>query len=435
MRTALLTAASAALVSAQQDCSTIPPSAFVPISLRNSRGVELSLLPYGGTAQRLLVPLPGAPPTAPPIDILLGFDAPVDYCAGGPTAQHPYFGALIGQVANRIPNCTFSLGGKRFTPPCNEQSSVTHLNDTLHGGTVGWDRRVWSPARAPTATEAELTLDSPAGFMGFPSSLRISAAHALLDPPAGAPAGALGAWELRWRVTNVGAEPTPVAPTMHAYFMLSGFKGEDTVLKHVLRMRNATRYEAVDAGLIPTGELVDVTKEQRWMDFTAAKALGADFPLPSGASGYDNAWIFEGAGGGKREFALQAELEAAASGLRMEVWTDAPSVQVLVACGVAFPAPRHPPSHMPLTRPPPPLSAPPARSYTGNFLEATGPTAVAKKKAQRFPGQGPTYAQHSAVTFEAQEYIGAANIPSFPSITLAPGGTYTQRTAYVLSRA
>lgn len=409
---------------APQDCAAIAPDAFRARVLKNSRGLELAVLPFGGTLQRLLVPtstgavddiLLGlcvhvrvcycaaraqrralAPPRVPPTPHAPRSDDATSYCTGGATTQHPYFGALIGRVANRIAQCAFTLGGVRYATPCNEHSAATGLNDTLHGGTVGYDRRVWAVSAAG-ASALELALTSPDGEEGFPSSLELRVHYSLLDPPQGAPAGALGALDIDYRVTNTGSLPTPAAPTNHAYFHLSGFRGEETVLAHILRMANATRYEAIDAGLIPTGELVDVTRTQRWMDFTAAKSLGRDFPLPSGAAGYDNAWVFAKAGA----FVPQAELLAPASGLRMTMWTDAPSVQV----------------------------------YTGNFLNASGPTAVTKKRAQQFPGQGLTYAQHSAVTFEAQRYIGALEHPALPSIVLAPGGVYTQHTAYVLERA
>jgi len=367
----------ASALAAPQDCASLPPTAFEPLSLRNANGLELVLLPYGGTAQALRVPQHSG---EPPLDVLLGFDDPRDYCTGGVTSQHPYFGALIGRVANRIARCSFSLGASTYHTPCNEFQPATGLNDTLHGGTIGYDRRVWTVANRVGRTSVELTLDSPNGEMGFPSELAISVTHTLRD---GTGPGAHGAWDLQWKITNVGSLPTPVAPTMHAYFMLSGFKGEDTVLPHVLQMANATRYEVVDAGLIPTGELVDVTKEQRWMDFTAPKALGRDFPLPSGAAGYDNAWLFAGGGGA---FLPQADLFAPASGVRMVTLTDAPSVQV----------------------------------YTGNFLNATGPTQVMKKRSQRFSGQGLYYQQHSAITFEAQEYIGVRDAVAARASRRAP---------------
>ena len=359
----LLSCAPALAQPPPQDCSALPRDAFAPLTLFNSKGLALSVLPYGGTAQRLIVPLK----TGPPIDVLLGFDSPEWYCSGGPTLQHPYFGALIGRVANRIAKCSFTLGSTVYHTPCNEHSAATGQNDTLHGGTVGYDRRVWS-VTARSAASATLELVSLDGEEGFPSDLHLRVVYTVTEPPQGAGAGELGAWDLTWSITNAGALPTPAAPTQHAYFMLSGFRGgEETVLAHTLRLANASRYEEIDAGLIPTGRLIDVAS-QPWMDFTGpARAVGGDFPLPSGAAGYDNAWVFSGPPTA-RAFAPQAELQAPSVGLRMVTWTDAPSVQV----------------------------------YTGNFLSASGPTAVAKKRSQMSPGGSENYEQHSAITFETQ---------------------------------
>ena len=310
----------------QQECNALGQDAFTPQVLRNSRGVSLTVLPFGGTAQSLLLPHGGAH-SKPPLDILLGFDEPKFYCTGGPEVQHPYFGALIGRVANRIAQCQFTLGGESYKTPCNEFQAATGLNDTLHGGNVGYDRRVWNVTNR-TPSSLVLELDSPDGEMGFPSSLHLIVTYSILDPPQGSPATELGAWDIRYSIKNTGVLPTPVAPTNHAYFMLSGFEGEETVLKHVLRMVNGTRYEEVDRGLIPTGKLIDVLTDQTWMDFTKGKPVGENFPLPSGASGYDNAWIFEGNDGSS--FVPQADIFSPASLIRMVTYTDAPSLQVCV---------------------------------------------------------------------------------------------------------
>lgn len=326
-RSSLLLASILAVVHSQgppQDCSSLPKDAFVPHTLRNSRGLELHVLSYGGVAQSLYVPRAGGGGGGPPLDVLLGFDDPTWYCTGGPMDQHPYFGALIGRVVNRIARCKFTLDGTVYTPPCNEFQPATGLNDTLHGGTIGYDRRVWNITDR-TPTKLVLELDSPDGEMGFPSSLHLTVTYQVTEPPQGSPPEELGAWDIQYAIVNTGTLPTPAAPTNHAYFMLSGFDGEETVLGHTLAMKNATQFEVVDKGLIPTGALVDVTKEERWMDFTAPKVLGKDFPLPSGASGYDNAWIFANYDGA---FLPQADITSPISHIRMLTFTDAPSVQM-----------------------------------------------------------------------------------------------------------
>ena len=53
-----------------QDCATIDADAFVPRVLRNAKGLEVGVLPFGGTLQRLLVPTGRAPDEVD--DILLG---------------------------------------------------------------------------------------------------------------------------------------------------------------------------------------------------------------------------------------------------------------------------------------------------------------------------------------------------------------------------
>ena len=56
-----------------------------------------------------------------PRDVVLGWDDPIQYCAN---AQHTYFGATIGRVANRIAHGSFELGGKTYHTPLNEKVRV-----------------------------------------------------------------------------------------------------------------------------------------------------------------------------------------------------------------------------------------------------------------------------------------------------------------------
>lgn len=49
----------------------------------------------------------------------------------------PYFGETIGRVANRISDAKFELNGKTYSVPANDGVN------SLHGGHVGWGKRVW----------------------------------------------------------------------------------------------------------------------------------------------------------------------------------------------------------------------------------------------------------------------------------------------------
>lgn len=142
------------------NCSTQPDGAFTPIVLKNGLNMELSFIPYGGTVTKLVV---GG------TDVLLGFDNLEDYCGG---EKHPYFGALIGRVANRIAQGSFDLNGRTYHTPINEPPPDGG-NDTLHGGFVGFDRRVWDVAVNEAGNGAMLRYDSFDGEEGFPGAVTV----------------------------------------------------------------------------------------------------------------------------------------------------------------------------------------------------------------------------------------------------------------------
>jgi len=64
-------------------------------------------------------------------DIVLGFDSTKSYMAPG-----PYFGAVVGRVANRLKRGKFTIDGVEHKVICNDG-----LN-SLHGGAQGFDKKV-----------------------------------------------------------------------------------------------------------------------------------------------------------------------------------------------------------------------------------------------------------------------------------------------------
>ena len=77
-----------------------------------------------------------------------------------------YFGAVVGPVANRIANGKFTLDGKEYTLPQNNNGQ------TLHGGTLGVDRIVWD-VKSCTENEIVFTTLLPDGQDGFPANRSI----------------------------------------------------------------------------------------------------------------------------------------------------------------------------------------------------------------------------------------------------------------------
>ena len=96
--------------------------------LTNKNGVEACITNYGGRIVSLMVPDRDGNLT----DVELGHDSIANYLA-----DDGNFGALIGRYGNRIGNGKFTLDGKEYTLPINNNGHC------LHGGLIGYDKKVW----------------------------------------------------------------------------------------------------------------------------------------------------------------------------------------------------------------------------------------------------------------------------------------------------
>ena len=199
------------------NCSSFAPSVFTPISLTNNvPGMKINVIPYGATLVNVYVP------DAKGIirDVILGFDDTVNYCNG---ASHPYFGAAIGRIANRIGNGTFVLDGVTYTTPINERYSHPYpggnpAGDTLHGGTVGWDRREWTVMKY-NGSSVTFGLLSPDGEEGFPGDLTVLLTYTLTDKTT----DAHPAWDVQYSAFTTSPvtviATSQVRGTLHRWLM------------------------------------------------------------------------------------------------------------------------------------------------------------------------------------------------------------------------
>lgn len=252
-------------------------------TLTNKHGLVAKITNYGGIWTHMLVPDRNGQLG----DILLGFDTPAGY-----QGDHPYFGALVGRVANRIAKGRFELDGKQY------ELAVNNGPNHLHGGLKGYDKVVWTPRRL-SPQSLELKYSDPAGANGYPGQVEVTVVYTLTDDD-----------ELRIDYTARSDARTPLNLTNHAYFNLGG--GKD-ILGHVLQLF-ADRYTPVDDTLIPTGEILEVAGTD--MDFTR--------PRPIGKGGYDHNFVVNGEAGKLRPV---ARVEEPTSGRVMEIFSDQPGVQ------------------------------------------------------------------------------------------------------------
>jgi aldose 1-epimerase len=258
-------------------------------------GLQVEVLEFGAVVRRLRVPTPGGPR-----DVVLNLDALEDY-----ERDTAYIGAVVGRVANRIADGRFTLDGHEV------QIEVNEPPNTLHGGRVGFNKRVWRlQETAEDGRSATLTYVSPDGEAGFPGGVEVQARYALV---------AADTLEIAYEAQ--ADAPTTVNLSQHLYFNLLGDRAS-TILDHRLQVA-ADRFTPVDAALIPTGELAAV--DGRPFDFRDGKAvqaaLAGDDAQLALAGGIDLNWALTQG----EEPALRL---VAPDGLWLELRTDQPGVQI-----------------------------------------------------------------------------------------------------------
>ena len=272
------------------------------VTLKNSHGVELHAISYGGIITSLKVPDRAGKPG----DVVLGFDKPESYWADPPP---PFFGAIVGRYGNRIGKGKFTLDGKPYSLATN--NGVNHL----HGGNKGFDKVLWAIATkdAPEGSQAIFSRTSKDGEEGYPGNLQVRVTYTLTEKN-----------ELIVDYHATTDKATPVNLTQHSYFNLAG-EGSGDILGHQLTI-DADRYTPVDDTLIPTGELAPVQGTP--FDFRQPTAIGAridqDNPQLKNGKGYDHNWVLTRKGTGLQH---AARLTDPKSGRTMDVATTEPGLQ------------------------------------------------------------------------------------------------------------
>lgn len=331
-------------------------------TLVNSAGAEARISNYGGVIVSLKMPDRNGVLD----DVVLGYDT-----LDGYLNDNFFMGALIGRYCNRIAAGGFSLNDKKY------QLAQNRGGNHLHGGNVGFNKRVWKAENRVEGNDAilELTYFSPDGEEEYPGNVQVKVIYTLTAQN-----------ELKIDYLAETDKDTLVNLTNHSYFNLGG-SASDSILDHMLQI-NADKFLPVDHTLIPTGALRRV--ENTPMDFISPAAIGARIQQPDEqlelASGYDQNFVLNRSG---ERLSYAARVEEPLSGRVMEVFTTKPGMQF----------------------------------YSGNRLQD-----MAGKN-------GRVHQARAAFCLETQFFPDSPNKPHFPSAVLTPGKKYRQTTIYQFSVA
>lgn len=211
--------------------------------LISDAGFHATILSYGATLQSLTFP--------DGTDVVLGFDNIEGYLG-----NHPYLGAAIGRVANRIGGASFEIDGTEFKLPKNED------RNNLHSGPNGFDSINWFGEIDGNTLILRYT--SPDGHQGFPGEL-LTELRFSFDGST-----------LALDIQAIIDKPCPVNITYHPYFNLTD-GGATPCTDHHLQILTH-RFTPTDDANLPTGSIISAHDGTQF-DYSAPKAIAQNDPL------------------------------------------------------------------------------------------------------------------------------------------------------------
>lgn len=336
-------------------------------TLTNPNGVVAKITNYGGIVTSLYVP----DRSGKGADIVCGFNSLDGYFSETYRKNSPYFGCLVGRYVGWIKEGAFAMADQPGGEPRRYQLTRNAGTGHIHGGTSGFDKRIWAAKASEQDGDAVLTLRlrSGDGEEGYPGNVDVEVEYRLTAKN-----------ELAMRYRARTDRTTPFTITNHTYFNLGAFTG--TILDHEVQILS-DRYLAADESGVPTADEVSVAGTN--CDFRQPRLLEQAFhgmPL-----GFEHFYIFPDA---RRSAASVATVRHPTSGRQLDVLTTEP--------GMLF--------------------------YTGRY------TSDELRRED-----GAQFGQFRGLCVETAKYSNGPNIPQAPRCFLHPGELYDETTIYRFSWA
>jgi aldose 1-epimerase len=336
----------------KQKIGTYKTNPVFEYTIANATGANLKLVNIGAAISQINMPNK----KGKLINVVLGYNN----IKGHTQKQNHCLGTICGRVANRIRNSVFKLGTKTYKVTANEGPNI------LHGGANGFHKQYWQATELPQKNCVAFTYTSPNGEAGFPGKLTTTVYYTLTPKN-----------EVVIYYEATTTKTTIVNLTNHAYFNLTGGQ-QKTIAQHQLKI-NAKTYTQKATDNIPNGKIVPLKNTA--LNFTQLQTIAPQLKLNNGFD--DNFVITPNA----KNYA--ATLYAPSSGIKMDVFTTKPGIQL----------------------------------YTGNGLSNT-------IKHTNWPCG---FVPHAGLCLETQSFPNAINQSNFPSTVLQPNQTYSHITSYAFS--
>jgi aldose 1-epimerase len=266
----------------------------IAIELTNSRGTYVKIFNYGAIINKFIV----RNNKGEMQDIVLGFDDFEDYLGEEYLQNNALIGAVVGRYANRIKNGRFSIEGETY------QLAQNAGPDCLHGGLVGFDKKVWDVIEAEDDKQTSVTLqyESVDGEENFPGNLLVELTFELTEND-----------ELILSYEAETDKSTAINLTHHGYFNLA--QNGAKVDQHKLQIF-ASNYLEQDENYSVTGKLIPV--ENSPFDFRNLKEIGKEW---NPEEGYDQTFVLDKIYG---DLSLASKTIEEESGLTLSIYTTEP---------------------------------------------------------------------------------------------------------------
>ncbi|XP_058227586.1 uncharacterized protein LOC131335998 isoform X2 [Rhododendron vialii] len=264
----------------------------------NNGTMQIKVSNYGCTITSLSVP----DKHGNLADVVLGFDSLEPYQNGA----SPFFGCIVGRVANRIKDGKFTLDGVQYTLPINKPPN------SLHGGFKGFDKVVWDVVEHKQCENPSITFKyhSRDGEEGYPGDVSVTATYTLTSSTT-----------LRLDMEAIPEnKPTPISLAQHTYWNLAGHNSGN-ILDHSIQI-HALHLTPVDQNTIPTGEIMPVKGTA--FDFTSENKIGS--LIDDVGLGYDHNYVLD-CGDEKMGLRHAAKVGDPSSSRVLDLWTNAPGMQ------------------------------------------------------------------------------------------------------------